>query len=1408
MKKRIIKFINIFIIVILLFEFIPNNPRADDYLKTVSTQEIALAISNIFKQYNSRSFRTSGTYENIFYNLRWMVGHVTWVNAMEQLKKKEADNSIQIIPYPGENVVYQKGNVEERIDKINETFGTDTDTYAAVNIDKSSYQSILQSVGSYIKSYLDMLKSSGDNLEATAKEHRKELKYVYLTLMEVSKQEQLFNSYMPEMVTDASTGQDIASEFQISYTDTLKQILENKDYELLIDKGREMCQSDSIDSEESLVDTTAKDFLHTFADVEDVSDGSVALSGVKEIWYKILSAGSIYEPFVSHTGDETFKKVLNITNNQNKDADSDIWKLYQSASKYAKPLYIKKGSSDKAEILTVDKLKEASSSKKYSGIYTVDGTLSFSSDMNSYNYYSKNVNGNIVMNNNNNSNNSNNNSNNSNTTAESSTASNNEKESNDNITDSETYTSSKIDAKDLCDTPILKLGETFEGGSAEDLDKSVHGANRSLASIILNNIFKTYKYDSSMKNETIYMNMFGDLFLEDGTIILSGAANPYIYNSGGYYYLGTMTFMRSYPNISTSTIFQASEKDEGKYCIELKSTDDTDNDGFIAGSDYGRGHTRTVEFNYIDEVQDSGNASNKFSELSVDRFIDFGGYNIGDAELVEFREKEYDRSGPLNSAVDVFGTWGDWNGIFLNKAQNVESLSNTIGRAFLDSYDKADVKSLAGVACAYYHMLYENEGEMSDKVYDGIDENMIIRAIINQGAEGTNNLKYYNAKKTQDYEELVDDSLSRVTVLFKGLLKQVVNKLRSSTGAINLENSYQSFIFGKLVSYGRTYMFIVLIVLFAILVIKFMISRYSIFQTALYSIIVTITCWLFINVIPIYLPTLMNGALDLLTAYKMNDLGFVAMMMHMEDYTATYGDADNHIVTPKTASINLYKLRNEELNDLVEDTGYSKQELLDGKSLIMDNKAGVYVEGNVIKASLDKLFLNNSITGVEKTVAFNKTYQLEYRKNVSSNIDYYTCYNVFLDSMVRKLNGFLTVFTGSTESIQYNDITKDSFVMSNYIKSAPFLEPNKPEILSELYDDETKEFAEYYLGDFNDTFGFKETIKNLPDSANDTIWYCAMKDNGYLDNADKMEHILTKVTNNTKMFLINNFDKIQYVSDENIIKAAALYATVEFQREIGQPGNEVYPMFVNVEEFTLGDLLNTVYVNDRDQFRYNMLDIVSYMMENHGVILTVVFTISVVDSWAIINVMKLLVPFLYIVFAILLFIRFVTGTDRGALINGYLRGIISMFIGYFLHSISMLIANSLGDSIIAVLLPFVINYFVVSTFANYLKTILRNPLDLGGKCSIVDISPAIFRRLGITDSIMNFANRFLKIAHYGKAGADVYENYRDAHGYNYYTGQGEIIGDIVKEQGKTERSRETEINEIMGSEERDRERNK
>lgn len=1390
MKKRFIKFLSGLLLGISLIESIPYNTRADDYLKTVTTQEISLAISNVFKQYNSRSFRTTGSYENIFYDLRWMVGHATWVNAMEQLEKKESDNNMELIPYPGENVVYQKGNLEERIDKINETFGTDTDMYSAVNIDKSSYQNILQSVSTYTKSYLDLLKGSGDDLEATAKEHRKELKYVYLTLMEVSKQEQLFNSYMPEIVQDVQTGQDITSEFQISYTDTLKQILENKDYEVLIDKGREMCQSDTIDSEESMVDTTAKDFLHTFADVDDVTDSSVALNGVKEVWYKIFSAGSIYEPFVSNVGDETFKKVLNIINNQSEDADSDIWKLYQSAIKYAKPLYLRKGTSDKAEILTVSKLKEAAESKSHSEVYTVDGTLTFSSDTNSYNYYTQNVNANLVADNSSSNN------------TETSTA-----KDNKDITDSETYTSAKVDFKDLCNTPILKLGITTEGGSAGKSMDSYTNVYRSLAGVLLNNIFKTYKYDSSVKDDTIYMNMFGDLFLEDGTVIMSGASNPYIYNTEGYYYLGTMSFMKSYPNIGSSKIFNVSEKDQGKYCIELKTLDDTDNDTSLDGSDYSRGHTRTIEFNYIDDVDKGGNASTKFSEITADRNIDFGGYNIGDAELVEFRERKYDRSGPLKSFVDLFGTWGDVNGVYLNKITQAESMSSTIGRAFLDSYDKADVKNLAGVACAYYHMLYENEGEMTEEVYDGIDENMIIRAIINQGSEGTSNLKYYNAKKTQDYEELVNDSLSRLTVLFKGLLKQVVSKLKSSTGAINLENSYQSFIFGKLVSYGRTYMFIILIILFVALVVKFMISKYSLAQTFLYSIIVTITCWLFINVIPIYLPTLMNSTLDVLTAYKMNDLGFVAMMMHMEDYASTYGDADNHIITPNTASINLYKLRNEELNDLVEDTGYSKKELLDGKSLIMNSEAGVYVEGNVIKASLDKLFLNNSITGTDKTVAFNKVYQLEYRKNVSSNIDYYTCYNVFLDSMVRKLNNFLTVFTSSTESIQYDDITKDSFVMSNYIKSVPFLEPDETELISELYDDETKEFAEYYIGDFSDTFGFKETIKNLPDTAKDTIWYCAMKDNGYLDNADKMEQILTKVTNNTKMFLINNFDKIQYVSDENIIKAAALYATVEFQREIGQPGNEVYPMFVNVEEFNLGDLLTTVYVNDRDQFRYNLLDIVSYVMENYGILLTIVFAISVLDSWAIINVMKLIVPFLYIVFAILLFIRFVTGTNKGALINGYIRGVVSMFIGYFLHSISMLIANSLGDNVIAILLPFVINYFVITTFANYIKTILRNPIDLGGKCSIVDMSPAIFRRLGITDSIMNFANKFLRAAHYGKAGVDAYSNYRDEHGYNYYTGQEGIINDIINEQSKTEMSRTTEINEIVGSEERERERN-
>lgn len=1355
-----------------------------DFGNGTSVQEIQQAINNDLKYYNSLKIRQHDSNASILYNFRTMLKLGTWVDALSKLNQKEKGGD-PIISFPSEVINYQANKVLEMIETFNKTYNKETENHPAVKIAESSvstqhysYGQMVSDIRSYLITYMDKLLAENSNVDELVKTHKKEIKYLYYVCTAPTEIANKFNSIMPQEV-DESGSMGGKSLFTYTVNDSLYNLTVNEKYKALIAKGKELSESD-LEAITSGDPDASKDLIELFLTDVKASGDSITYSNVSELWYLFYSLSSTYQPFTTKVGDDKTLEVLNLlTGNKTKD-NTKYTEIFKKAIRYKKPLYIievdKNGElTGSATSATLETFIDSIERKKEGGALVLPvGKLAKGADDNSYYYYkgknlyqpgSKDEN----------------------------TDSDKEDENIDTSEKVETLgnAASEITDKSALSEPVVKWGfsknKSFEANTG----------TLNMTSVVMNNILQGVSNIDQYKPSTalLYMNVFGDVVLEDGTVILPGAANPTLYNEGTAYYPYTMAFIQNYPNLSESKTFKVNDaKADGK--LLLYTEQDTEEDASISGADFTQNEPKTIKTLEITGEDTVAKTKSYVSTHSLDGVI----YDLDEApsSLFNFVDYNFDSKSWLNP---------DWmsnlDTSFYNRKYMRKVVSgvgdNGVLSLFTSDPSSLESNQLAVIAKNYYVMcMTDSEGDLSTTPSKRFNKDVIAKGTIVEVLNGlTNTEGYVNYRQTR-YEELVSEGSSRFTVMITGLLKDFITPLYDIEGVIGIENAFQSDIFSTVVSYGRTYMLFILVGILVGLIFKFVRGNYDLLKTTLMGSLALIICWGFISIVPIYLPMIFNGALSIATADNSNELGYLTLMMRMEDYDATYNtktDKSGNQIT-NTSTINLYKFTDSDLQDLAEQSKIPIESILQGEPVIIDYESGIYLEGNVLKCSLDSLFVNNPITGSYEARGAGKYYTLHSQKTTSSVIDYYTPYHLVVDSIVDKLNAFNTVFPANREFINYGGLQKDSFTMVNYISSIPFLEPTNPDLIGEQYSLEVQDAAISYMGDLTDTFGLHAMFSNLNDTGRNTLWFKTMQQ-ANKTNEEYMNTVIEKTTNVTKHFLIDNFDRLRYMSDENIIKITALYISTSLARQLGVPGNEIYPQHLNIEEFKLKDVLIASYVSDREQFRYKDLEIISYMVDNFGAIWGIVFAVSVFVSYLILNITKYVIPILYIALGLLLLFRFITEGRMNKLVKGYFTGTVLIFVGYLVHIFMLILASNMIDSVIGFIIPLIVNATILEMLVRYILTIFKNPLDLGGKFGFESISPWVANKVGITSatiSVRDVLNGAFEKSKAGKEYAeDAYAKYRDMNAYDVYTGQAGVIGEVMKQQEKQRPNREYHI---------------
>jgi hypothetical protein len=1156
---------------------------------------------------------------------------------------------------------------------------------------------------------LTPLKTDKIKYDALIEKHKASIRYIYLILDVLINE----NSQMGRLMPPSQSGVD---DFQttVRNSQAASDLLKNPKYSELMQLGRSLSKQTST-SPDSIGFKNANTFIETFANVQksgkSEADGGVdywcpesSCGGnftLKSSYMTIFAASAVYRPFVSHLGDPDFMNALQgITGTD----FEELSKSYSSSKDYKKPLYVidkvlayknsgkngQKNYSGKAKLLSVKDLLDRVEKETETGLVTVKGAFrmdgmdanSWSFFPNSYTYYGVN--------------------NQTQTTPTQPTAGATtpqpspspspvgnahptsqtpEKSVNSNelvVPSLSTITTDQF-------TPLLYQFGTLDGRAINSL-------------MILKNYLKDFKGQDSTVNlntQFLFINPFGDIVTQDNLVIIPGAANPNFYDEQKGYNPYTVAFMKGYPKISyTNSDLTINKNDIGKYLM-LGDGDEVDST-----------HT-------IIQIKGEGSLSMWSMYKSLPLYTTFFDSD-GSSSKVLFKS-----TGSIPGFFRELVV-GQRSGIVfdVDKLKAMDIQQRAIGGASIITYDPAeDSRGIAGrlIAKNMYNSLISNGGQITSSANGRLLEDLMFRSVLVETVNGTAYGTAFVKNVVTNYVELVEDQFNWLHRIIINWNKNSVATLGGIDGVLGLKNSYEDPILSKVLYQARTYFWYALIILFMIFLVKFMRDQLSLTYTLILSTLALGVFYAFINIIPVYLPQFYNLVVNNLG----QNLSYNVMETKAEQYMDTYGksgqvDGEGKFVE-NTTSLNLYRLSAKDLSDAEARYKIPRKNLELGDQYILDSKNGVYLQGDTLKVNTDLLLYTNPITGYYPDENSGDVYQLKADKQFSSVLEYYTPYYQLQDGFIKSLNAFLKVYrTPRNVATYYAGFQKDSFVVFNYVNSEPFLTPGKIRQMEDTTPEQMQAFESLFKNS-DDILNLNEMLKNPSPAMQESLWYRTLKQNGYTPeekNSKRYNDLVSSVNFQVKKFLIDMKPQASLISDENMIKMVSIYATTVFNQKASDYANWLYPVSVNFEQFKLKDVLLAVFTNDYTRFMAQKYDVAEYVAGDSGFWGSLFLAVVLILAFAINSVITFGIAVIYLMFAVLLLIRFSVGSQLKTVTTGYLKVTAIMFVCYTLYVAALNWSShfSTMGALLFLLIVFGLIFFILS---EVVSSVLMNITDLG-----------------------------------------------------------------------------------------------
>lgn len=1121
----------------------------------------------------------------------------------------------------------------------------------------------------------------------------------------------------------------------------------NTSYNIFMDLGRDLVNSD-IESAEVASEFEGDDPRDIYLDEMDGEDL------VNEHWLKAFACSSIYRPFESIVGEEAFTKALTTL-----DKAEGALEYYTACANNRKPLYKalynSEGKVTKAVRVTVKEVFDdiKNDDDPQGALVTITGKFNRTEDGDSFAYYSGT--GTQIING-----------------VESENSGEPEfeeitSEEYEKLTDEEKteydkkkqeYEDYKASQEETFTSPTFvdELGNEFEAGTTiTDTSKlsdvifeyTESTPNGFMNVLLLNNILRSDTSADSITNagkRFLYVNTFGDIVLDDNTVVVPAAANATYYGKEGteIYNPNTAAFMNHYPSISlTNTEFEAFKGSEDKMIVLMTFTTDAKNeqDGSedrvedsieYSPSLFQQDSVGPECHNEISKASAYYIASNRegystFQWANDLMPIEINMYNDGSDKIPTMRVMDYSYDFGLSSFGSSVKTAGYQMPIV--KGQVITDEFGGSREMFPLTGDSTDTEFMdlcVYVAQKFYSSIsHDDTGE-----FVGLSsrfDRKTMSSACKEAINGLSNISLFVKNSIEEYDSL-DDTFF-ITKELSGVVRHLLNSLGGKSGVIGVENSYQNVVFGNLLFYSNKFLPVIVILIVLYFIIRFARAHTNILYASFGTIAGVAVVYLFLQIIPMYLPIVVNGVVNNVS----DTLGYNALYMRLEKYQNTFSseatltseDEDKNL---DSASLNLYRLYPSDLDLFCKSLGLTKDELLGSDGCVIDADAGLFVQGDMLKINIDRLMSSLSIKGEYSSSEVLNSYTLTSKKYINNPMDYYCPYYQIVDSFIEQLNNFSKLYSIPSNQLYYpsGKFYKDSFIMDSYVSSDLFLNGDDLTVLKDNFSETlyAKATSPEMFGKNNlDFLGLNKVLVDfIPkkfDVVKDTLWFQTMvrqgfydKDGGIIDS-DKLAELIEQVNSATKQFLIDYYGQIDYISDENMIKITCLYALTEFNREIGNLDDTVYPQALNFEEFSLEDVLLPVITTDYARFIAYEQDIVKYVQSEFGLPGLLLFIIVLLECWVIVNVVTYSLPVLYLVLLVCIVVRFCIKKDSvRSVITGYIKVFFSLclcFLGFcfvtsaalnFSNSVLVLVFLIFAYSLVLTIIGTIIHALIVSKF--------------------------------------------------------------------------------------------------------------
>lgn len=1136
-------------ILTLLFIFISNPVLTlADNLSEVQKNDVRMQVSDRLRQLTSNSVSYSDE-RGAVYCLMNMMNVGMWYEF--------ASNNTDV-KFSNPELNSYRDYLDQALDKFNASYGSESDGLshpAKVEFDKGSKGSAVEHA-SYSKGYVnavsktmhdyyeELYKSIQDELDKKDSDDAKQdylkdptvgsiAKAVYRSCQRVSEEKgdivSLTNFYNGNNTTVWKYDRDISDAISAS---------NNDDYTLIIKRAQELIDNDILisESESPMEGDTAWDrYL-------DEIDGKYQ---VNEHFLKVFACSATYIPFQSKVGEASFMTSLT-----NLDKDALTKDTYTSICNRKKPLYYVKTDErddegylqNTANRITVKEFIDSISDNESGVLVAPTGGFQKSKDGDSFvvshnagvNRYDDN--GEVVA---------------SDTPASTTTPKEGVDEGND---PDETYLGDNI-------SDTTKLSKTIYS-----YGKDIGTRNAIINTVVLYNFLRDNKSIESIPNLTkrfLYVNPFGDIVLDDNTIVIPAASNANYYSTaeGTVYNPCTAAFMNYYPKSSiTSEYFSVSNRDAGKYVIAMSGalSADSNNDVNQDGDENGDGTDDSKDDKSTwEKVKDGASSVWNSAKRGVEHVTGtikslvsngnegtaedcFSQNTIGPLEDSDVESSAY-IIGEDKQSLNALRS-GDYCMPIEMKMYNEGNDKLSILRAFNYKY-KATIKGLTSMASSTFNNNYlvvpDNQtlsdfgspdclfpltGSQSSDVYISkckfLASKMYDSMCIGAGGDYAGlNQRYERDYLTSIFEEgyngdaniaaFVKSSMDEYdsnlesnsfTNTIKSICQKVVSTLGTTTGAVGLKNSYEDPIFGRFLYVAKGFIGIFFLIVGVVFLIKFNRRHANWFYCTTGVAFSVLLTYLLLEVIPLYLPIFLNGVINNVS----DNIGYKTLDMKLEQYKNVDDSSDPNGVG--TSSFNVYRLNDSQIDELSSQFKVSKENLVAGSRYIIDNESGLFVQGDCLKVDIDKFMATCSITGNHQGVGLNAIYQVSCHKYVSNNTDYYFPYYSVVDSFISKLNKFEQLYNIPPSQLTYKSMKKDSFLISNYIQSDLFLNGDDMSKLEEQFGTELyqKAIDNSMFGSNNiDFLGLSDVFVKLPsqdfDAVKDTLWFKTMQRQGYYD---------------------------------------------------------------------------------------------------------------------------------------------------------------------------------------------------------------------------------------------------------------------------------------------------------------------